>query len=143
AIWRATVTSDSGWQHSFTFLKLSPAAIWEGSDRPEPFAGTIFPEASAPEAAVSVPATDDPPPTAPQPAEIIASDSNLPRKERDELDGLLDLLKDTDLQSTPVVEASPNSEASAKTTVPTSPAEPASTPSGEHFMEWLRTGIHS
>ena len=49
AIWKASVTSDAGWSHSFTFLKLSPAMIWEASDRPAAFAGTVQvePEGSA------------------------------------------------------------------------------------------------
>jgi hypothetical protein len=41
AIWKATVTSDAGWSHSFTFLKLSPALIWDAGERPAPFAGTV------------------------------------------------------------------------------------------------------
>ena len=41
AIWKATVTSENGWTQSFTFLKVSPALIWEPSERPAPFRGTI------------------------------------------------------------------------------------------------------
>ena len=41
AIWRATVESDSGWAHTFTFLRLSPALIWGADDRPPPFSGTV------------------------------------------------------------------------------------------------------
>src|SRR5690606_12570137 len=41
AIWKATVTSPGGWTNSFTFLRLSPALIWEAAERPEPFAGTL------------------------------------------------------------------------------------------------------
>ena len=41
AIWRATVTSDVGWSHTLTLLRLAPALIWEGDDRPEPFTGTV------------------------------------------------------------------------------------------------------
>ena len=40
AIWKATVTNDS-WSHSFTFLKLAPALIWETGERPAPFIGAI------------------------------------------------------------------------------------------------------
>src|SRR3546814_11346277 len=32
AIWKATVTSESGWSNTFTFLRLSPALIWERSE---------------------------------------------------------------------------------------------------------------
>lgn len=44
AIWRATVTSDAGWSSSFTFLRLSPAMIWEADERPPAFKGTILTE---------------------------------------------------------------------------------------------------
>ncbi|MGR4897405.1 MobH family relaxase [Stenotrophomonas sp. LARHCG68] len=41
AVWRATVTSASGWSHSFTLLRLAPPLIWEFGERPAPFAGTV------------------------------------------------------------------------------------------------------
>ncbi len=41
AIWTATVTSETGWTHEFSFLKLSPALIWETHERPQPFRGTV------------------------------------------------------------------------------------------------------
>jgi len=41
AIWKATITSDAGWSHTFTLLRLAPSLIWEGDDRPPPFAGTV------------------------------------------------------------------------------------------------------
>jgi len=41
AVWRATVTSSTGWSHSFTLLRLAPALIWEPGERPPPFAGTV------------------------------------------------------------------------------------------------------
>lgn len=41
AIWKATVTSQSGWSNTFTFLRLAPALIWESGERPEPFSGTV------------------------------------------------------------------------------------------------------
>jgi integrating conjugative element relaxase (TIGR03760 family) len=41
AIWKATVTSDTGWSHSFTFLKIAPALIWEPNERPATFAGNV------------------------------------------------------------------------------------------------------
>ena len=40
AVWRATVTSTTGWSHSFTLLRLAPALIWESGERPAPFAGS-------------------------------------------------------------------------------------------------------
>lgn len=42
AIWKATVTSkDSSWSHAFTFLKVSPALIWDKADRPALFTGSV------------------------------------------------------------------------------------------------------
>lgn len=41
AIWKATVTSDTAWSHAFTFLKISPAMIWESHERPAIFSGTV------------------------------------------------------------------------------------------------------
>lgn len=58
AIWKATITSDSGWSHSFTLLKLSPASIWQQDERPEPYAGTVVPLS---EAEIDINITDDAP----------------------------------------------------------------------------------
>ncbi|WAW93108.1 TraI domain-containing protein [Xanthomonas citri pv. malvacearum] len=44
AIWRATVTSSSGWSHAFTLLRLSPALIWEAGERRTAYAGTVLAE---------------------------------------------------------------------------------------------------
>jgi integrating conjugative element relaxase (TIGR03760 family) len=42
AIWKAVVTSGNGdWSHAFTFLKISPALIWDSADRPAPFTGSV------------------------------------------------------------------------------------------------------
>lgn len=67
AIWSATVTSDNGWSHRFTFLKLAPALIWESSKRPPTFVGTVSVETGALSEPASdpfhedVPSTSDPP----------------------------------------------------------------------------------
>ncbi|WP_211460895.1 MobH family relaxase [Collimonas silvisoli] len=46
AIWKATVTGDNGWSHTFTFLQLAPALIWDdATQRPPLFAGTVVVEA--------------------------------------------------------------------------------------------------
>nr|WP_239684623.1 MobH family relaxase [Xanthomonas arboricola] len=45
AIWRATVTSSSGWSHAFTLLRLAPALIWEAGERPAAYTGTVLVEA--------------------------------------------------------------------------------------------------
>lgn len=44
AIWKATVMSATGWTHSFTFLRVSPALIWDIETRPPPFQGTVTPD---------------------------------------------------------------------------------------------------
>ncbi len=59
AIWKATITSNAGWSHSFTLLKLSPALIWEANERPAPFAGTVLVDQDA------TPETDAAEPTSP------------------------------------------------------------------------------
>lgn len=45
AIWRATVSSESGWSHSFTLLRMSPALIWQPDERPDCYAGSVTVEA--------------------------------------------------------------------------------------------------
>jgi integrating conjugative element relaxase (TIGR03760 family) len=47
AIWRASVTSDTGWSHEFTFLRMFPASIWDTDERPAPFAGVVRESAGA------------------------------------------------------------------------------------------------
>jgi hypothetical protein len=61
AIWKATVTSDAGWSHAFTFLKLSPAMIWDAADRPAPFAGRVQVEEEQAEPTPQAPAVADGP----------------------------------------------------------------------------------
>ncbi|MFK4136633.1 relaxase [Pseudomonas luteola] len=47
AIWKATVTSPTGWKNTFTFLKLSAAMIWGAEERPPIFEGTVVVEGAA------------------------------------------------------------------------------------------------
>ncbi|CAI07530.1 MobH family relaxase [Aromatoleum aromaticum] len=157
AIWKATVTSDAGWSHSFTFLKLSPAAIWEHADRPASFAGRVLvdqeeqeetvpqtpvePEAHRVEHAAAAPAV--------MPAAPMTADNDVA--------ALLDLLDVTPTPSTlPIasepevgtdvgVEADPVSmpaTALSATAIHTAAQERAE-PSGTHFMAWLRQGIQT
>ncbi|WP_416047294.1 TraI domain-containing protein [Cupriavidus basilensis] len=44
AIWKATVTSETGSSHSFTLLRLSPALIWDADERTAVFSGTVTAE---------------------------------------------------------------------------------------------------
>jgi len=49
AIWKAAVDSGS-WQMTLTFLKLSPAIIWDADSRPPSFAGSVNPVTALTEA---------------------------------------------------------------------------------------------
>lgn len=46
AIWNATIQSESGWSHTFTFLKIEPNLIWDSIDKPGSFNGSINVEVS-------------------------------------------------------------------------------------------------
>ncbi|PAU65929.1 relaxase [Pseudomonas sp. PIC25] len=147
AIWKATVTSDAGWSHSFTFLKLSPAMIWETADRPAPFAGRVQVEEEQ--------AEPTPPAVAEGPrAEGIeaASASTAPIASAAMDTGvaaLLDLLGDTALPTAPEIPSSPVAEPEpAPSTVPPpqvslAPSQDRAEPSGAHFMAWLRQSIQT
>lgn len=158
AIWKATVTSDAGWSHSFTFLKLSPSLIWDASERPAPFAGSVrieqgeaSPEVGTPPAA---PATVT--------AEAAAVDATPVAVARDivsadQFTGLPEMLAEPPTSLAP---PSPDISADieppappplpapmAPAEVPSNPSEEmvqsATEPSGEQFMAWLRHGIHT
>ena len=155
AIWKATVASDAGWSHSFTFLKLSPALIWEAAERPAPFAGRVQVNAEqdeptaqafppAPTTADAEPGKAGPPSTPRIPPAPKVPDNGV--------DALLELLDLTPvsaappsasaLASAPTVEQVPVSVPSlASDSVVHSPDRPE--PSGEHFMAWLRQGIQA
>ena len=145
AIWKATVTSDSGWSHSFTFLKLSLAMIWEAADRPAPFAGRVQVEQETPgePAAPEAPHMDD------NEAAPVGMTAIAPVAADNGVAALLDLLD---------APAAPSSQAPRPAAEPavavaagpvSSPApgvlapEEQPAPSGEHFMAWLRQGIQS
>lgn len=134
AIWKATVTSDAGWSHAFTFLKLSPAMIWDVADRPAPFAGCVQveqEEQGEPAPASAEPETqraeDDE--AAPVSMTVIA-----PVATDDGVAALLDLLDAPTAPSAPAVPSEP--EAAPATQEPPEP-------SGAHFMAWLRQSIQT
>ncbi len=148
AIWRATVTSGTGWSHSFTFLRLSPALIWESGERPAPFAGTVTTEEPLPgdeaaPASAGIAATS-PPPGVEDPQAGLA-------------DPVSDLLSMLDASGAATAGASsagaepPSPSAAAPATVThsapngpaTMPAPARATPSGEDFIAWLKQGIES
>lgn len=144
AIWKAMVTSDAGWEHSFTFLKLAPAAIWKAADRPEAFAGSVQPELTD-EGTSPLGATADVSTAAePHAKDTYESDPPPPEKRCDGISSLLDLLDDaTTPTPEPAVLPQPETSKPAGTEGSGKPSPHYQTPSGEHFMEWLRTGIQS
>jgi len=154
AIWKATVTSDAGWSHSFTFLKLSPALIWESSDRPTPFAGQVQvdseqnepgPPPSSPAAGTTdAERSDHGTQTAPQISSAPAAVDN-------GVDALLDLLDLAPASAAPApTPATPPEPEPPAAGMPAPKPTPGPTsvpsrsgPSGEHFMTWLRQGIQT
>jgi len=150
AIWKATVTSDTGWSHSFTFLKLSPAIIWDTTDRPPPFAGQVQVEQDDQEALP--PQTSVTPDALPiEPAAPMPTIARPAASMNNTVAALLDLL---DMASpaqpvSSVQEAGVKSgSASAQMPEPSLPVNAATTaeqpePSGGHFMAWLRQSIQT
>lgn len=156
AIWRATVTSDTGWSHTFTLLRLAPALIWEGNDRPEPFTGTVVIEVG-PSDAPAEPSTDS---GVSSPA-ASATPALPDAPATDGVDDLLALLSISESESPPqetVAQPPPTTgvssplppvkESDSAQRLPTpSPNEndgyTQEPPSGEHFMAWLRHGIQN
>ncbi|NWE92413.1 TraI domain-containing protein [Pseudomonas reactans] len=155
AIWRATITSEAGWSHTFTLLRLAPALIWKEDARPEPFTGTVVIEVEPSDAPTEA-STDngDPAPAkAPAPSATPAVDS---------VDALLALLgtSDTELPSQgpevepPATTCIDEPPAPSQKSNPTSPpptlfpstvgaGNSQEPPSGEHFMAWLRQRVQS
>lgn len=130
AIWRATVTSGTGWSHSFTFLRLSPALIWESGERPAPFAGTVTTEEPLP--------GDE---AAPASAGIAATSP--PPGVEDPQAGLADLVSDL-LSMLDASAAAPATVTHSALNGPaTMPAPAKAMPSGEDFIAWLKQGIES
>ncbi|WP_269495658.1 MobH family relaxase [Castellaniella sp. S9] len=169
AIWKATVTSESGWSNTFTFLRVAPALIWESGERPDPFAGTVAidttltSEAADAAVAESAPVVGQPP--ADQEASPSAGDTVIvstsavfpvpPRDTASAPDAIDDLLtmigmdgsssavhgEDSSSRATPNPTApSPLTPTTQLTHVASSPVL-GGQPSGEHFMVWLREGI--
>lgn len=157
AIWTATVASDAGWSHGFTFLRLAPALIWETGERPPAFAGTVEPQA---EMAPATPPSEGAGAT-PDGAEAASSarpmDEAVPNDDSgavpDAMGDLLDLLQ-------PEVAPSQAQEAEVPARAPAAQDDGAAEFArsdavgvgqttigdegeffGEHFVGWLRTSI--
>lgn len=152
AIWRATITSDTGWSHSFTLLRLAPALIWEGNNRPAPFMGTVTIDDE------SNPTDTSPIDSAPAPASSISPITTAPN---DGVDDLLTLLDPSGIApSISEVMTELPITITTNTPLPTplegvSPPPPTlqhpdtednnkpamTPPSGEHFIAWLKQSI--
>jgi integrating conjugative element relaxase (TIGR03760 family) len=150
AIWKATVTSDAGWSHTFTLLRLAPSLIWESNERPASFAGAVTVVQDEGNAPTPVPA-----PVVP---DSVASEPLSAQPANDGVDALLDLLRNLDTPPAAPTSAFElprsvqedrtleyvESGAQADSMVP----EPTTTTpgfeetlSGEHFIAWLRRRI--
>jgi integrating conjugative element relaxase (TIGR03760 family) len=166
AVWRATVTSTTGWSHSFTLLRLAPALIWESGERPAPYAGTVAidstPPDNDPDAPIAEPAVAVKPPlegqeTASQDRSrtIVASPAAL--AEPDALEDMLAMVgmsgsssMQQNLETIPNTADTSESEAPRPALAAASPPSPVPSPapssanaqpSGEHFMVWLQQGV--
>ncbi|MDN7435723.1 MobH family relaxase [Burkholderia multivorans] len=163
AVWRATVTSSTGWSHSFTLLRLAPALIWESSERPAPFAGMVAIEAVPTDAPLTQTAIAGTLPPVGQDARPEVSSSALvpPSASQDVPDVLEDMLAmvgtsdSTGMQQdakavsheADATQSDTSMPASASASPspmpPTAPSSATAQPSGEHFMAWLKQGIAS
>ncbi|MEI7178139.1 MobH family relaxase [Pectobacterium carotovorum] len=157
AIWKATISSASGWTHSFTLLKLSPALIWEASERPDPFTGTVAIDTSFPDSSDAMPPAPEPAvstsPTHPIP---VLATAPSPAAPHDVMEDMLAMLMPAEAPNT-----APSSSASSAAQPASSPPddmdepippqasdtpsqpEPAKQLSSKHFMVWLREGVQS
>ncbi|WP_454752302.1 MobH family relaxase [Cupriavidus necator] len=150
AIWKGTVTSDIGWSHTFTLLRLAPSLIWEGDERPPSFTGTVTVVQEEGEATILA--------SLPIAASSSASGpSSAGQPTGDSVEALVDLLVPPSAASAasssaiafrpPVLDdrVLESGEARAPTgSVSLAPALTSGqeeTPSGEHFVAWLRRRI--
>lgn len=151
AIWHATVNSASGWHNSFTFLKVAPSLIWDAGDRPQAFAGEVTPttENETPDVSNEGLFTE---------AAAVQSESGPQMDGQTEgLNAVFELLGMTDLppheaysepvQAAGAVGGALLQDGDAKIVRP-GPLHsesvlnpPDTTPSGEHFTQWLKDAI--
>jgi integrating conjugative element relaxase (TIGR03760 family) len=146
AIWKATVASDAGWSHSFTFLKLSPALIWEAGERPAPFAGQVQVEQEQGETAQQTPAPGAA--HVEQGPALASAAPSTPAAADNGVGALLDLLDMAPpLVAEPAAGAQHDTQVdTAASTLPLAPvAQPQhrAEPSGEDFMAWLTQGVRT
>ena len=162
AIWRATVTSSTGWSHSFTLLRLAPALIWDTGERPMSFAGTVTIDKDV-DASVSLPTIvakptiEDQPPPLWEAVDGTAAPVRPPASQAtpDVMEDMVAMVgmgdlpvvrQDAEAASDEAPAADPETPASPSTRpLPPSPTPTptAAQPSGEHFMAWLQQGVAS
>ncbi|WP_322510330.1 MobH family relaxase [Pseudomonas aeruginosa] len=157
AVWRATVTSATGWSHSFTLLRLAPALIWEAGERPASFTGTVAIDAAAiekdagseaaPPMTAAKPVLEEqttPPWEGSSPANLASPPAVQPLP--DVMEDMLAMVGSGHLLATRQ-DAEPVPAFATSSPVLPVPASKSSAstqqPSGEHFMGWLRHGLQS
>lgn len=146
AIWKATVTSSTGWTHSFTFLRISPALIWDSDTRPSPFQGavTVDPEGSTTE--VNTVDDRDRPSSSPDTATSITR-AEVPAQAVNPYIDIgaqrEDLIVETDEAAAYSFEPVASSNASINVHEPIAPAPEHHASAGAVFREWLREAIAS
>ncbi|WP_027015309.1 MobH family relaxase [Comamonas composti] len=168
AIWRATVTSSTGWSHSFTLLRLAPALIWKTGERPAPFAGTVAIDTASADkdtdASASSPAIIARPTVEgqePAPWEGGGGTDTIPspvgQAVTDVMEDLLAMVERGDserekqnaeaaLGEAPATRSevlAPTLAAALSSSPMRQPVLSTEQPSGEHFMAWLKQGIAS
>jgi len=153
AIWRAIIASENGWSHSFTLLRLAPALIWEATERPDPFAGTVTVETAQdgedaqPTPASTVMTTPVPVNDAIAPSESMAIPSQASSPLSDAMMEMLAMIVPTpeamvdDDSVAEIPEPPVSTPAPTPTPIDSPTIKPA--PSGEHFMAWLKQAIAS
>lgn len=150
AIWRATVVSDAGWSNTFTFLRLSPAMIWEANERPPTFKGTIRIEDAADSRRETTPAAHaSPAPVTSTPAEHTSAGSS--HVEASHQEAVKDALALSDLPSACPASDDNAERASApisisegeSTRMHSNPSTPPAEAPGERFITWLRDAVAS
>ena len=140
AIWKATVTGDGGWSHSFTFLKLSPAVVWEAAERPPAFSGNVQVTQGENETTALNDGDTDYRVSDSEPTQPGSEAPSLPVPTDDGVTALLGLLDDTEQ---PDSAGQPETPVGSETVSEADSVTEEDSPSGEHFMAWLRQSIQT
>lgn len=167
-IWKTTITSQSGWSNTLTVFKVAPALIWDAGERPQSFQGEVVVVADDASTLESTSLqTDSHNPSQQVQAVAPITTSAVQPVQADSLEAVLDLLGPSLTTDTAITDEQ-DSSALHKTkslpaenslssrgapltpdsSVPPDPSDEANlqdniTPSGEHFMVWLKDAILS